>query len=428
MNTEYQYHGHLIRDCSLKGECKVDGVVPAHCSPALKLSASRWIIFYATLDSRGHDASRSIIYQIRKNSPDGEIIKEACIVPNDGQWDAVGNGTCFWKCNGMPIAFGVPKSGTGRANENVFFLKWYRYAHLLQDNILHNSGSGKWTGTPDILQRTLRVEYLQFKLNDYEDDIEIISPAKLMTQKNYTDTNEFCELGKGFSMNHSMAPPVPVNADCTEWLEYDTFTPANAGIGGHGSVAPVKYSFNKKTRLYEWTRTGPLLNIPDEIIGESSLYFDGIDFILSLRSFNSLNTILLKTPDPFVNKFTCKTTETGNTPRIMWKCHDGQLRLFTNSRQLSLYNEKRNPLYSFDIDINNLSLSNPNIIFDSREAALPFKTPFIDMPKLFPECNGKQILAFRAITRNQTVGNDPNSQKPSSEEIAASGIHYVTIK
>jgi len=426
MNIEY--NGHLIQDCSIQGERKLDGVIPAHCAPALKLSDDRWIIFYATLDSRGHDASRSIIYQIRTDNPAGKIMKEACIVPNDEQWNALGYGTCFWKCNGMPIAFGMPKSKNKLANENVFVLKWYRYAHLLKDNILHNSGSGKWTGAPDVLQKTLRIESLQFRLNDQEDDIEIISPAKLMTQKDYPYTNEFCELGKGFSMNHSMAPPVPINADCTEWVEYDTFTPSNTGIGGHGSVAPVKYSFNTASGLYEWTKTGPLLSIPNELIGESSICFNGSDFILSLRSFSSINTILLKTSDPFGSKFTYKTNQTGNTPRIMWKCYDGKLRLFTNSKQLSPYNEKRNPLYSFDIDTSNLSLSKPSIIFDSRKAGLPFKTPFVDMPKLFPECNGTQILAFRAITRSQTVGNCPDSPKPTSEEIATSGIHYVTFK
>jgi hypothetical protein len=426
MNIEY--HGHLIQDCSIQGERKQDGVVPAHCAPALKLSPDRWIIFYATLDSRGHDASKSIIYQIRTAHPAGKIIKEACIVPNDEQWDALGNGSCFWKCNGMPIAFGMPKSKNKRANENVFFLKWYRYAHLLKDNVLHNSGSGKWPGAPEVLQKTLRIESLQFKLNDQEDDIEIISPARLMTQKDYPDVNEFCELGDHFSMNHSMAPPVPINADCTEWVEYDTFTPCNTGIGGHGSVAPIKYSFNTATGLYEWTKTGPLLSIPNEIIGESSLCFDGTDFIVSLRSFSSFNTILLKTSDPFCNKFTYSAHETGGTPRIMWQCSNGKLRLFTNSPQLSPYNEKRNPLCSFDVNTSDLSLSGPSIVFDARQAGLPFKTPFVDMAKLFPECNGTQILAFRLITRSQTVGNCPDSPKPTSTEIAASGIHYVTLK
>ena len=49
------------------------------------------------------------------------------------------------------------------------------------------------------------------------------------------------------------------------------------------------------------------------------------------------------------------------------------------------------------------------------------------MAKLFPECGGNQILAFRAITRNQTVGNCPEVPKPSFEEINASGIHYLTL-
>ena len=422
-----KYHGHLIRDCSIPGERKCDGVVPAHCAPALKLSSDKWIIFYATLDSRGHDASRSIIYQLREATPDGKIVKEACIVPANENWDPLGNGSCFWKCNGMPIAFGIPKGENGKANENVFFLKWYRYAHLLKDNILYNSGSGNWPGAPGIMSQTLRIESLQFRINEKEDDIEIISPCQLMTQKNYFDANEFCELGHNFTMNHSMVPPIPINADYTEWVEFDTFTPYGSGIGGHGRVAPVKYSFNNSTGLYEWTKTGSLLNIPNEVLGESSLCFDGSDFILSLRSFSSSNTVLLKTSDPFKGKINYSAHESGNTPRTMWKCQDEKLRLFTNNISISPYKEKRNPLYCFEVDSGKLSLSETTMIFDAHQAELPFKNPFIDMAKLFPECGGNQILAFRAITRNQTVGNCPKAPKPSFEEINASGIHYLTL-
>ena len=89
---------------------------------------------------------------------------------------------------------------------------------------------------------------MQFRLNDAEDDIEIVQQPRLLTQRGYDGAEEFCALGPGCHMNHAMAPPVPSDDTCTQWYECDTFAldPAAEGYG-HSQTAPVEYTWNHAT-------------------------------------------------------------------------------------------------------------------------------------------------------------------------------------
>jgi len=427
--AEFKYKGLLIGDSSIPGEGKVHGVIPSHCASALKLSKNRWIIFFASLDMRGHDAARSILYQLRIDAPDGRIIREGIVAKNQNDWDPFSRGDHFWKCNDNPVAFGCSKdavyAGKVLLSANHFVVKWCTYAHIEKNNMLINSASFDWPGKKYVFNRTLRIEWAQFKLNDDENDIELIQPPQLMIRKNHNN-NDFSGLGLGFSMNHSLVPPLPLDASMQDWIEYDTFTLENEGIGGHGRVAPVKYSFNRAMGLYEWTDTGALLSVPDSVIGESSLCRINDDFIASFRVFNKNQSIWLKTSDPFSKSMLLKKMTGHNTPRHIFLCEDNKIRLFCNNADLSPYQQRRNPLYACEISPDNFSHTRYAIVFDAVKENLPFKFPFIDLPKLFPAYDGKQILAFRAITRAQTVGY--KSDYPSTpEEILKSGIHYVDI-
>ena len=71
-----RYLGPLITNTAVPGERKSDGVIPAHPgSGALRVAEDRWIIFYATLDLAGSDCNRSILYQLRADTPDGPMLR-----------------------------------------------------------------------------------------------------------------------------------------------------------------------------------------------------------------------------------------------------------------------------------------------------------------------------------------------------------------
>src|SRR5438128_1451344 len=74
-----KHQGEFIRECSLPGETRKDDVVPRHAN-AIQLSRQRWLVVYSTHGYRGVDDERSIIYQVRRDAPDGPVLKEGFLV------------------------------------------------------------------------------------------------------------------------------------------------------------------------------------------------------------------------------------------------------------------------------------------------------------------------------------------------------------
>ena len=110
--AEVRYLGPLISDTGVAGETKADGVIPAHPGGGcIQASQDRWIVFFATLDTRGWDSNRSILYQVRKEAPDGPVVREGVIESCREDWDPLGRGDKLFKSCGMPIAFGVGSCG-----------------------------------------------------------------------------------------------------------------------------------------------------------------------------------------------------------------------------------------------------------------------------------------------------------------------------
>ena len=77
---------------------------------------------------RGTDEDLSIVYQLRRDSYTGPIIKEACVQPTRDDWQPAEGAPPCAKLHGQPQAFGVPKGATiaGKTpvHANVFVLKW----------------------------------------------------------------------------------------------------------------------------------------------------------------------------------------------------------------------------------------------------------------------------------------------------------------
>ncbi len=435
MLKRIQYRGGIITDTGVPGERKAEGILPAHANGSLQVSRDRWLSFFATLDPGGWDSVRSIVFQLRADAPDGDVVREGLVSRFVSGWDPLDEGIRLRKVNGMPMAFGVPKgarrNGQVMSNQNAFVVKWYRYGMLEQDGRLLNSQTHRdlWPEGSTYKRSLLRIEWMQFRLNDSEDDIEITGPPGTLRQSGYESDQEFCSLGPGHFMNHAMTPPVAADPSCTTWVECDTFgADPDHPNATHGQVAPVEYTWNGETGLYEWSRTGPLTGIPGRVIGETSISrFDG-SWVAAARTFDGKGeTVWFRTEEPFRGLGEPVIRPGSVCPRHSFRCADGVLRLFINDRNGSPHGDGRNPLYVFEVDPVTLEYSNPETVVDLRAEGLPFNTPFADMSKLCPNQGNRQLLFFRTIDRQHTADLQPGEAPLGDPALRAAGIHYAEL-
>jgi hypothetical protein len=416
-NMVIQYKGPLISDTLIPGEGKSEGITP-EISSCVQASRDKWIILFGTVDPRGHDTNRSLFYQIRKESPDGDIIKEGVIEKARSNWDPLGLGHEFRKINAVVKVFGVPKgallNGQPIPSANHFVAKWYTRPCLEIDGRLVNLWDDKSPINPESLGiHAYCLEWLQFRLNDAEDDIVIISPAKQLRQKGYNnDRNVISSLGPCMGMHHGFGDPVP-NSTFSEWVEVCQF---------ETTMAAVRYSFNPSGRLYEWVETGKALDIPNRRIAESSLNKINDAWVMCIRAYNQQGqTAWYRTSDPFESFGERTDVASPYSPRIAFVCADGQLRLFCNDD--NPYGDRRNPLYCFDVDPMTFKYTNRQVVCDARKEEVPFRTPFIDHAMVYPHPGGRrQMVVFRAINLTQTTGGST-----TPDELDKSGIHYSEL-
>lgn len=237
--------------------------------------------------------------------------------------------------------------------------------------------------SPSLL--TQAVEWVQFRLNAGNDDIEILQPAALLRQKGYETGEAFCSAPVK-SINESFVQSVPFNRDGTEWADCNHFD--------GGRLACMKYAFSPKLGRYEWVVTGPLFGGAEEGLYEASLAQYGDRWIIAARqrtagaAWAAIEDPFSKAP-PLVRPKAPATT----TPRTAYVWADGVLRLFTGELGISPYQNPRNPLYCWDIDPDaGFTASSRRVIFDSVKAGLPIRPearPMIDMCKLLPHAGGR---------------------------------------
>jgi len=427
------YKGPLVTDTSIPGERKCDGIIPAHPG-CCRLSRKRWLITVATLDPRGWDSNHSIVYQIRDGEPDGPVVRGGVLASAQEGWDPLGRGDRFTKRLGMAVPFGVPKGAVGpdgkpMPNANVFVVKWYRRAFLWKDGRLVSTQDGHdpgaWPEGPEVGPRTLRVEWTQVRLNESEDDLEVLSPPQTMRQVGYETDEEFCSLGPGRQMNHSMVPPVPVDDSCLGWVEFDSFGADDRAPAFGASAAPVRFRFDEGSGLYEWAETGPLLGVPDLRFGESSIVRRESDWLIAFRCASPDGRVVwFQADDPLGEMPEPAFTPFFPGPRHVYMCPDGAVRILGNDLDGHSW---RDPLCIWDVDPQTYELENRRVIVDLREAGLPFAQPGADMSKLSPNRGRRQLIIFRAITLRQTA--EPAKGPPvTPEDHAAAGVHYAEIR
>ena len=215
------------------------------------MSRDRWLLVYATRKFRGTDDDASIVYQLRAQTPVGEVIKEGRLARSIDDWEPFGEGRGkYVKQHGHPAVFGVPKGvrigGVAPPQANVFALMWRMVAREIDpvSNVIDGTDPN-----PHLVLRTTASQWVQVRLNDSGDDIEILQPKRQLREVGYGDEGaEFCRAEDARSMAQGYTPPVPFNRDCKEWAVCNHFD--------ENRFATLKFRFNEKRGFYEWVETG----------------------------------------------------------------------------------------------------------------------------------------------------------------------------
>ena len=396
--VEIQHRGVLIRECGVPGETRADDVTPAHPN-GIPLSADRWLLVYATRGFRGVDDDLSIMYQLRRGSVDGAVIREGALARTSNDWDPYQEGKGYVKQHGHPVAFGVPKGATvdGKPlpHANHFVAKWRRVARVFDKSRNYVEHA---TSNQAFRERTMGVQCVQFRLNDREDDIEIVQAPAALRQKGYESGPSFCS-AKGIEwMNQSFVEAIPFNRDATEWVDFNHFSNA--------SLAAIKYRFNPARKLYEWVETGPFFAQPGKRLIEGGIARVGRGWVLSARVHDGVGVAWGRTEDPFhhVPAPVLTAAPRANAPLTVYTCADGVLRILTGDSSVSPHKASRDPLYLWDVDPDNgFAVTNRRVVFDTVKAGLPIRkasSPKVDMAKILVAQRGEQFIVHRVSIRS----------------------------
>lgn len=414
--------GFFIADCSVPGETRADGAYP-HMADALQLSKDRWLILYSTrgflgVDQgfRGGDNDRSVVYQIRKDDPAGPVLKENILARYREDWDALGDGGRYLKQHASVCGFGVPKGalvhGRRVPHENLFAATWYCCPRA-RGTGLDDLPSGEFE--EKLFGKAFCIEWTQFKLNDTGTDIEILQPPRMMRQKGYESGDLFCSVEPRCAMNKWYVKPAPFTDDHSEWVQLPHFT---------RGIAAIRFKVSPATRLYEWVQTGPLFDTgyqsglrPSNRIAyrltETSVLRHTDSWIIAARSAepgskNVPGTAWFRTDDLFkpLPKPFFPGSPKSNAPTGVFRCPDGVVRIFTGDRTASPYGNERDPLYCWDVDLDDgFKVATCRVVFDATKAGMPVREESgtrVDMPNLFPHAGGKeQWLVYRARVRRR---------------------------
>lgn len=417
MIESIEVKGKLVHECCVAGETRAEDVFPAHAN-GIPLSHDRWLIIYATRGWRKVDDDRSIIYQIRKDAPDGDLLKEGMLRQATDDWDPDGDGSRLLSEYGHCGAFGVPKGakfeGHPMAHENVFVARWRVNAKGRLDPL-----TGAITAPADEAARHMGVEWVQFRLNDAGDDIDILQPVQPLHERGFESERQICARADADHMNQSYAQAVPYNPMATEWVDVNHFS--------GGRIAALRYRFNPRIRIYEWVETSPFL--PSAGLGEASIARLDEGWLIAARGEGM--TAWVRTDDPFrrMPPVTYTTRPVIQQPLTLYRCADGTPRLFTGDCATSPYGHGRNPLYCWEIDPLSFEARNGRMLFDCvASGTLPNSTiPRAEMCKLLPHMGGRsQYLVWRVRTKN--VGHPYGTLCPVTPEMKdAHGLYYAVI-
>lgn len=435
-----EHKGKFLHECSLPGEGRDQGVYPAHPN-GIQLSRDRFLVLYSTRASRGDDDEKSIVYQLREGGFDGRLVKEGWICRTRDDWAALGDGKQYVRQLGHATAFGVPKGaliqGRRQAHENLFAVIWRFEARYIDPQ----TGFMAYVQEhPELAEKTRGVEWMQLRLNDSGDDIEILQPPAPLRQTGYLEGPAFCRHESAASMVANFAQPVPHNADASEWVHADTiYVPGARGTTDHqsikvhteGAVIPLRFRYDQATHRYQWVETGPPFGGFGQGLFEGSIARDKSGWIMMARRVQGDAVAFGRVDDLFGPKIPMQLArdQPNGAPTVLYMCPDGILRRTGGLGRISPYNLERNPLYILDVDPDRgFACSNPRVIFDANRAGVPIPTtPIVDFGKLLPHAGGRSQTLLHRL-RSPMLSDPRRPQyKLTPPEVRASGIYAAKI-
>lgn len=426
--------GMLIGDSPLPGETRVEQVVPAHPND-LQLARDRFLVLYATRGFRGIDDDRSICYQLRRGGFTGPVLKEGFLSRSISDWDPLGEGKHYFRQHGHPVAFGVPKGaligGRTPPHAGVFVAKWRVVAKALDAEGRLASEAGR---TSRVAQG---VEWMQFRLNADESDLEILQAPATLRQRGFETGPAICPLFKYSWMNQTFVNAVPFNDDASEWVDANHF----AG----DRIAALRYAFNAQRGRYEWVQTSPWLIDPKGGISEASVLrwqggwlvavrLSGVAISGPERPARPAHGVgWLRTGDLFAEgggQLFFPETPKCTAARTAHVCADGVLRVFGGDPFVApprgQTRSKRNPIYTWEIDVDHgFRASAPRLIFNAQAAAPAIRresVPMVDMIKPLPSTGGRSQDLLHRFTFA------PDTFPLTAPEFAACGIYSARLE
>jgi len=421
-----RHRGLLIGDTTVPGETKADDVFPGQGN-AIQVSATRWLIAYATRGFRFIDNDLSILFQLRADSPDGQVVKEGVLSRSVEGWAPLGDGRTFTKEHGHPALFGVPKgakiAGAVPAHANCFAIKW----RVIGIRPALEGERGPFVKEP----ATQGVEWMQVRLNDREDDLEILHPPAPLRQAGCESGEPFCRFSGGGtvqSMNQTWVSAVPLNAECTEWADVNHFD--------GGRIAALKYRFDPALGQYAWIETGPLIGGGERGYFEAGLLRSEDSWIIATRKLftpHENGVAWMRTRDLFgaLPEPVCPPAPPSYSPISAYTCADGAIRLFTGDPSISSAPlGGRNPIRCWEIDPKTFEATDQRAIFDTYAAGLPMREacgPVVDMGRLVPHAGGRVQYFFHRV-RPKAINYPANTKvSVNAEEKACAGIYYAEL-
>lgn len=409
MITRIEHHGKLIDDSVIEGERRSDGVAPGHGN-GIQLARDRFLILNSTLRFRGADDNHSILWQLRSGGYAGPVIREGCFAKSIDDWYPLGPQYRCVRQFGHPVAFGVPKGavieGRPAKHGNVFAVKWRIVARVF----VPEGGYIMWKSQPpEVRSRTQDVQWIQFRLNDAHDDLEILQDARPLRQVGYQDSDEVCSHSK-LAINQSFVQAVPFNADCDEWVDvlhfglHQELKAPQSMSGQQSHISALRYRFNVNRGLYEWIETGPLIG-PG--LFEASISPHRGDWIIAARRQSRDPGVAWgRVHDPFTETpamVVPDDVKAFSTPLSTYKCPDGVTRLCCGDSSVSPWKSNRDPIFLWDIDPDDrFRATARHTIYSPFGDGNPIPHdhgPLADMIKLLPHLGGTaQTLIHRVRT------------------------------
>jgi hypothetical protein len=421
--------GMLFRECSLPGESRADRVVPRHAN-CLQVSRQRWLVIYSTHGYRGVDDERSIVYQLRRDAPDGAILKEGFLARAINDWQPAGvaaapPGLVWFKQHGHMVGFGVPKgavvNGKIPPQANQFAVCWRVLGRPLD---LARGYLQKSIPDSELYLQTRGVEWIQFRLNDAEDDLEFLGPAKRLRQRGYESGDKFCSAEGAVWMNQSFCMPVALSAEGNEW-----------GVCNHfdnGRLAVVKFQFDLQSKRYAWVETGHWISAHPRPLSEASLVpLNGGKWLVTARSNGQIAWSTASDPLGDWEPVQFLTEPSVSAPHTTYQCGDGTVRLLTGDKRASPQKYDRDPLYVWDLAGDPLMAASRQVILDSQAAGLkirPEARAKLDFAEMFPHHGRTQLIVFGVSTRAFDFAYPGTNIPPvRDDEIAVSGLYCTRI-